>query len=74
MVESVWWADGSLERTYPLGNHAVGEGWLVLATGKALEQIVDAYRPLKRILVAERRWTNEAREQVSASRVSEESL
>lgn len=74
MVETVWWTDGSLVSTHPLGNHAVGEGWLVLATEEAFKQIIDAYGPSKRILVAERRWTNEAREELSASTVREESL
>jgi hypothetical protein len=74
MVESVWWADGGLARTYPLSNEAVGEGWLVLATEEALEQISGAYGTLRRVLMAERKRTDEAQGELSSSELREEGL
>lgn len=74
VVESVWWADGLLARTYPLGDYAVGDGWLVLATDEALARIGEAYGALARVLVAERSWTTEEREELSASSRREEGL
>jgi hypothetical protein len=74
MVESVWWADGLLARTHPLGDYVVGEGWLVLATEEALARIDEAYGALARVLVVERSWTSEEREELSASRRRQEGL
>ena len=74
VVESVWWVDGLLARTYPLGDHAVGEGWLVVATDEALAQISEVYGALTRVLIAERSWTTEEREELSASRRRQEGL
>ena len=74
VVESVWWTDGLSSRTYPLGDYTVGDGWLVLATEEALTLISEAYGALARILVTKRSWTNEAREELSASSRREEDL
>jgi hypothetical protein len=56
MVESVWWTDGLLDRTIPYSHNEVGEGWLVLATPKAFEQLREYYHPLKRLTMVRREY------------------
>lgn len=42
MVESIYWMDGPMSRQPPNRDDICGEGWLVIATDKAVEQIKSA--------------------------------
>ena len=49
-VETIWWNDGCLGNPLPFyGKEEVAEGWLVVATNNALQQIAANIGPLKRI-------------------------
>jgi len=67
MVQSIWWQDGILERGGGFRDEVVGEGWLVVATQKAMEQLEAEYGMLKRRLRIERRMYTEDREEKSRS-------
>jgi hypothetical protein len=61
-VESVWWQDSNPSHSPPEFRSEVGEGWLVLATERALSEISDVFGPLKRSVFVRREHTEEAGE------------
>ncbi len=73
MVESVWWCDGLLPRPYQRDTE-VGEGWLVLATPAAMEQVLDRYRLASRIYYLGRQYASQDREQATRTTVGLEPL
>lgn len=56
-VESVWWQDSNPSHSPPELRSEVGEGWLVLATNRALSQITRTYGPLTRSVYVARERT-----------------
>ena len=49
MVETIWWTDGTYDfEPAGRGRYEVGDGWIVLASQAAVDQIVDTYGPLRR--------------------------
>jgi hypothetical protein len=56
MVESCWWLDGPFDRSSGSLDNEVGEGWLVLATQEAFEQLIRAYPSLVRHVWMERQY------------------
>lgn len=49
MVESIWWADGVIDQFRPTLDE-VGEGWMVLASKEAINDIRSQYGLPKRLL------------------------
>ena len=49
MVESMWWVDGVLDQSRPTFNE-VGEGWLLLASNEAINEIKSHYGLPKQLL------------------------
>ena len=50
MAETIWWSDGSPHHSMPFYRKLeIGEGWLVVVTQKAVEQITDQLGPLTRV-------------------------
>lgn len=60
-VESIWWQDSNPNHSPPELRSEVGEGWLVLATKRALSQITRTYGPMTRSVFVTRE-RNEERE------------
>ena len=56
MVESIWWVDGPLGYPPPRFDDEVGEGWLVLASESALEQIAAKCGSIRRLIAVEREY------------------
>lgn len=50
MAYSIWWVDGLLERQPPKFYDDVGEGWLVVVSEEALDQLKSAFGPLSRTI------------------------
>ena len=49
MVESIWWTDGHTKvLAEGLPDDEVGEGWLVLTSKRAMEQIQEVFGPLSK--------------------------
>ena len=62
MVESIWWTDG-LPASSPIGYEkgGVGEGWFVLASQSAVEEIQRELGPLYRKSIVTRRFTKKGK-------------
>ena len=57
MAESIWWTDGHIKVfAEGLPDDEVGEGWLVMVSESALEQIQGACGPLSRKSAVVRRF------------------
>ena len=57
MAESIWWTDGHMKVFADgLPDDEVGEGWLVLVSEPAMEQIQGAFGPLSRKSAVARRY------------------
>ena len=56
-AESIWWTDGH-NKVFADGlpDDEVGEGWMVLASKRAMEQIQEVFGPLSRKSAAVRRY------------------
>jgi hypothetical protein len=54
LVETLWWADGPTDLGPPHIDNEVGEGWLVVASDAALEQIREQSQTLWRTLMIRR--------------------
>jgi hypothetical protein len=58
MVETVWWADGSLHHHPPEFDDEVGEGWLVLASPVGVATLKAIFPDLLRHVRVERHFTD----------------
>ena len=68
MVESVWWADGKFEFEPTGRDHGeVGEGWIVVATEAAVEQIVERFGPLSRMSIVQRSVVENGRPETNSA-------
>lgn len=73
MVESIWWVDGPIDETPPHLHDEVGEGWLVIGSPQAWNEIAARFSPLKRVMYIERGYY-ENKQWMSSQDFLEESL
>jgi len=48
MVKSIWWVDGNVDHAPPHHQDQVGEGWIVVASQRALESLSKCLGPFER--------------------------
>ena len=58
MVESIWWTDGISDFTPPLWDE-VGEGWQVIGSESAMNQIQNEYPGLELVTYCLRNYTKD---------------
>jgi hypothetical protein len=75
MVETLWWNDGLVEQSMPYYRKSeVGEGWLVVASPQAVEQLVAHFESVKRVISVTREIIDNRRDPVSETRVWQEKI
>jgi hypothetical protein len=73
LVESLWWTDSLPSQEMPFYRKTeVAEGWLVLASEKALRALEEAVGPLKRIGVLTREIYDQSRQRASETATFQE--
>ena len=58
MVESMWWKDGPINRI-PYRDDECSEGWIVLASMKAYEKVLQTLQPIIRLKAIVRKCEKE---------------
>ena len=63
MVWTMWWTDGLIGLSPPHLDEEVGEGWVVLASPGAWNELKNRFDGLARMSTVTRRFTSEGNEQ-----------
>jgi hypothetical protein len=72
MAETIWWKDGSLDHQPPEHDDEVGEGWLVVMSGRGVRQMIARFGRILRTVENGRTLTTEDSQQKESRRASSE--